>query len=228
MRLYLIRHAEPAYPDDALTARGHRQARAIAKRFSGGSSGGFSEPKLDRVYSSPLGRALETARYTAKRLGLEVEIEPWARELEDWWIADPALGERPAWQVDGAALRALGPGFDAASWPDVPPFDEPAVRHGFARLCAAGDDFLARQGYVREGLRYRATGPAGRRVALFCHGGFALTWLADLLAVPLPLLWAGFTLLPAAVTTVVFEEGPEGWASPRCLALGETDGLGGG
>lgn len=222
MRLYIIRHAEPAYPEDALTARGHRQARALARRFSGVSSGG-----LDRVYSSPLGRALETARYTAKRLGLEVEVEPWTRELEDWWVPDAAVGERPAWQVDAAALRALAPGFDPASWPDAPPFDVPAVRLGFARLRAAGDDFLVRQGYVREELRYRVTGPPGRRIALFCHGGFALTWLADLLAIPLPLLWAGFTLLPAAVTTVAFESGPDGWASPRCVALGETDGVGG-
>jgi probable phosphoglycerate mutase len=220
MRLYIIRHAEPAYPEDSLTARGHRQARALAKRFS--------VPGLDRVYSSPLTRALETAHYTAKRLGLDVEVEPWTRELEDWWIPDPAVGELPAWQVDAAALRALGPGCDGEGWPAAPPFDEPRLRLGFARLRAAGDDFLARQGYVREGLRYRVTGTPGRRVALFCHGGFALTWLADLLAVPLPLVWAGFTLLPAAVTIVLFEAGADGWASPRCLALGESDGAGGG
>src|ERR1700712_4687407 len=104
MRLYLIRHAEPAYPADALTARGHRQARALARWLEG--------REIGHLYSSPMNRALETAHYTARRLGLEVEVEPWTRELEAWWIDDPVLGERPAWQVDGAALRALGPGFD--------------------------------------------------------------------------------------------------------------------
>jgi broad specificity phosphatase PhoE len=100
MRLYLIRHAEPAYPDDALTARGHRQARALAQRLEGMG--------IDRVYSSPMNRALETARYTAERLGLDVQVEPWTRELEDWWIPDTAVGELPAWQVDAATLRGLG------------------------------------------------------------------------------------------------------------------------
>src|SRR6478672_7216991 len=101
MRLYIIRHAEPDYPRDALTARGHAQARALARRLG--------EMKIGRVYSSPMNRALETARYTAERLGLEVQVESWTRELEDWWIPDEVLGERPVWQVDAATLRALGP-----------------------------------------------------------------------------------------------------------------------
>lgn len=201
MRLYLIRHAEPAYPRDALTPRGHRQARALARRLERAGIG--------HVYSSPLQRALETARYTAERLGLDVEVEPWTRELEDWWIPDEILGERPVWQVDAATLRA-------ARDPGPPPH----LREAFARLRAAGDGFLARHGHVREGPRYRVEGRPEQAIALFCHAGFALTWLADLLAIPLPLLWAGFSLPPGSVTTVVFEPLAGGGAAPRCVGLG--------
>src|SRR5882757_483566 len=144
MRLYLIRHAEPAYPRDALTARGHRQARALARRL---------EPLgIDRVCSSPMNRALETAHYTAKRLGLEVEVEPWTRELEDWWIPDPEVGERPVWQVDAAVLRSLG----REDWTADPPFDAPHLRRGFEQLCVDADRFLARHG-------------ASQGLAVFCH-----------------------------------------------------------
>jgi probable phosphoglycerate mutase len=214
MRLYLIRHAEPAYPRDALTARGHRQARALARRLDppGADLG------IGRVYSSPMNRALETAAYTAKRLGLEVEVEPWACELEDWWIPDEAAGELPAWQVDAPILRALG----REDWYSEPPLDAPHLRQGFEQLCADADAFLARQGCRRDGGSYRLEGPPPNPgIALFCHAGLALTWLAHLLAIPLPLIWAGFSLPPASVTTVHFET-LGGGAAARCLGLGDV------
>ena len=197
MRLYLIRHAEPAYPADALTARGHRQARALARWLEG--------REIAHLYSSPMNRALETAHYTARRLGLEVEVEPWTREIEDWWIPDETLGELPAWQVDAVTLRALDP----EAWRSTPPLDAPHLRTGFDRLCADADAFLARN-------------QGSRGLALFCHAGFALTWLAHLLSIPLPLMWAGFALPPASVTTIVFEELPGGGTAARCVGLGEV------
>ena len=191
MRLYIIRHAEPDYPRDALTALGHAQSRALAKRLAGMGIG--------QVYSSPMNRALETARYTAKRLGLDVWVEPWTRELEDWWVPDETMGERPAWQVDAAILRDMA-GTSQACWPV----------DAFARLCAASDDFLAR---------------SGPDLAVFCHAGFALTWLAHLLAIPLPLVWAGFTLAPCSVTTIVFEELASGGSAARCVGLNDVSYL---
>jgi probable phosphoglycerate mutase len=124
MRLYLIRHAEPDYPRDALTPRGHLQAQALAARLAAAGIG--------PIYSSPMVRALETAHPTAERLGLEVRVEPWTRELEDWWIPDETLVELPVWQVDGAAIRALAPRLGPESWHGLPPFDPPHLREGFA------------------------------------------------------------------------------------------------
>ena len=193
MRLYIVRHAEPDYPRDALTVRGHAQARALALRLS--------TLGIERVYSSPKNRALETARYTAERLGLDVQIEPWTGELEDWWIPDEELGERPVWQVDAAILRALAPGQEI--WP----------LDALARLQAAAGDFLGRQDISPQGI------------AVFCHAGFALTWLAHLLAIPLPLVWASFSLPPASITTVAFEKLAGGGNAARCLGLGDVGHL---
>jgi probable phosphoglycerate mutase len=194
MRLYIIRHAEPDYPRDALTARGHAQARALARRLS--------TMGIDQVYSSPMNRALETARYTAERLGLDVRVESWTREIEDWWVPDEALGERPVWQVDAATLRDMAPGQEI--WP----------LDALAQLRSAAAELLVRH----------ANG-ADHDIAVFCHAGFALTWLAELLAVPLPLMWAGFSLPPCSVTTVAFEKLAGGGTAARCLGLGDVGHL---
>ena len=209
MRLYIIRHAEPDYPRDALTAHGHAQAQALARRLA--------ESGIGRVYSSPMNRALETARYTAEKLGLEVQIENWTRELEDWWLPDDTVGELPVWQVDAAILRTMVPGLGQENWP----------LDALAQLRSSADDFLARHGYFRDGTRYRVENAPRRAIALFCHAGFALTWLADLLAIPLPLMWAGFSLLPGSVTTIDFEKLAEGDAAPRCVGLGDVAHLSG-
>jgi len=195
MRLYIIRHAEPDYPRDALTARGHAQAQALAHRLS--------TMGIDKIYCSPMNRALETARYTAERLGLDVRVEGWTRELEDWWIPDEALGERPVWQVDATTLRAMAPGQEI--WP----------LDALAQLRSAAAELLGRHDNGSDS-----------GIAVFCHAGFALTWLAELLAVPLPLMWAGFSLPPCSVTTVAFEKLEEGGAAtPRCLGLGDVGHL---
>lgn len=218
MRLYIIRHAEPAYPADALTPRGHRQARALARRLA--------REGIDRVYSSPMQRALNTARPTAEALGLDVQVEPWMREIEEWWIPGGPQGEQPVWQVNGAVVRALVPGLDQDNWPSLPPFDKPVLRQGFDELCARSADFLARHGWACEERCYRRTAGVGGRLAVFCHDGFGLTWLAHLLEIPPPLVWSAFSLPPASVTTVEFAPGADGRAVPRCLGIADVAHLG--
>lgn len=72
--IYLVRHgeqqgAEHGLPDGPLSARGVRQAEAIADRLSG--------VPLDAVWHSPLERASETARIIAQRMPA-VEPQPHA------------------------------------------------------------------------------------------------------------------------------------------------------
>lgn len=85
--LYLVRHASTAWNDEGrwqclddkpINDKGHVQAEAVSNEFLR-----LSE-KLDfsRVYSSPLMRAKQTAGPIAKKLGLEVFVEPLLRELD--------------------------------------------------------------------------------------------------------------------------------------------------
>lgn len=216
MQIYLLRHAEPAYPADALTARGHRQARALARRLAGCG--------IEAIYSSPMGRARATAGYAAELLGLPVVVEPWMGELESWTIDQRPRGEAPAWEVEPGTVRQRP--IDGDDWHLFPPFDAVDLGAEFAALGRSSDAFLRRQGYLRDGPRYRVERPRRDRLAVFGHCGFGLTWLAHLLAIPPPLVWAGFTLAPSSLTAIVFEADGKGSAVPRCLALGDLSHLG--
>ncbi|MFZ5631810.1 MAG: alpha-ribazole phosphatase [Bacillota bacterium] len=81
-RIFLIRHGETlwntemkfqGHVDIPLSASGIEQARALAKRLA--------TQKISAVYSSDLGRAVETARQIAIPLGLEVITRPALREM---------------------------------------------------------------------------------------------------------------------------------------------------
>ena len=66
MLLYLIRHGDPDYETDSLTDRGKLQAEAVGKRMF--------DAKIDKIFSSPMGRAKETAEPACRLLGLEKNI----------------------------------------------------------------------------------------------------------------------------------------------------------
>ena len=112
MKIMFVRHAEPWYAIDSLTEKGHREAELLSRRLS----------KLDvkAFYSSPLGHARETGRYTLEKLGREAEILPWLAEFRGKSI-DPENGQRripwdyqPSVWMDRKELR------DMDTWLDDP------------------------------------------------------------------------------------------------------------
>jgi broad specificity phosphatase PhoE len=217
MRLYIIRHGDPDYSTDTLTDIGRREAQALASRLA--------NEGLTHIYSSPLGRARQTMSYTAEATNLSPSIEEWTRELA-WWIPWDTPHERiAAWDLHGEIIRGQSryPGHD--DWHTFEYFENPAFRAGYDSLCERSDDLLRHHGYDRTGGRYRCTRPNRDRIAIFCHGGFGLTWLAHLLALPLALVWSGFWLPPSSVTTVLFDERTPQWAVPRCIGLGDVSHL---
>ena len=78
---------------------------------------------------------------------------------------------------------------------------------------------------VLLGVTTSYVAPNSERIAVFCHGGFGLAWLAHLLEIPLALMWSGFWLPPSSVTTIFLEQRTETWAVPRCVGLGDVSHL---
>jgi broad specificity phosphatase PhoE len=218
MRLYIIRHADPDYARDGLTEAGHKEAQALAKRFAAQG--------LDRIYCSPMGRAMATAKYTADLLGMEYNIEHWTRELwPELAMRGTQWGDIMAQDIPGEILRSGDKMPTHDTWDQWPVIENYQFRDVYEKLRKDSDDFLKRQGYEREGGRYRPVSRNEDQVAVFCHGGFGLVWLAHLLEIPLSLMWSGFWLAPSSVTTILFDERSSDWAVPRCIGLGDVSHL---
>ncbi|MEL6877168.1 MAG: histidine phosphatase family protein [Pseudomonadota bacterium] len=142
-QLILIRHGEPemdgtaARIDPALSELGHAQAEHVGARLSG-------EP-IDRIVSSPLRRAHQTALPLADKLGGEVHHVAGIAEV-DQDGADYVSVE--AWRAEGSAH------WDAFLADPVG---------------SLGGDHDVFTGRVRASLDALLAGP-GKRIAVFTHG----------------------------------------------------------
>ena len=76
MLLFYIRHGQPIYDPDSLTELGQKQADALAKRLKNSN--------IDVIYSSTSGRAMQTAKATAKALNMDIIPLDWAHEIHAW------------------------------------------------------------------------------------------------------------------------------------------------
>jgi len=215
MLLYIIRHGDPDYANDCLTEKGKKQADALPKRLA--------VHGLDKIYSSPLGRALQTARPTAELLKLDVQIEEWMSEdvaFEDLNITNDA-GER-VWAFSCQSTEIFSGDAVREDWYNHPAFATCAnAKAGYERIARASDEFILKLGYKREGAVYKMIKPSENRIAAFCHHGLGTTWLSHLLSVPPLIFWASFNLSHSSITILHFTNNKNGLTSPRCLVLSE-------
>ena len=217
MRLYIIRHADPDYANNTITPAGHLEAQALADRLQ--------KENIDVIYSSPMGRALHTMQYTAERTGLEPTVQPWLAELAGWKVPDASGKHAVAWNVDGERIRGHKPFPSSENWHSHPMYDQTDLAHRFSQLKQDSDLFLKELGYERNDGVYEMFRPNERKIAVFCHMGFGLAWIAHLLELPLSFVWSGFWLAPSSVTTIVFDQRTATRAVPRCLGMGDVSHL---
>ncbi|QDU33984.1 bifunctional RNase H/acid phosphatase [Poriferisphaera corsica] len=218
MRIYVIRHADPDYENGTITALGHQEAEALSERLD--------DVRIDRIYSSPKGRAVHTAEYTAKRKGLEIEVLDWLAEV-DWWSENEYNGHPLAvYNAHGFLVREMEPQPTWGTWHENEWFSDPRIRREFEVIQTGSDLLMADHGYVKDACGvYRHDEPNEVAIAVFCHNGLGLTWLAHLLNIPLPLFWTSFYLRPASLTTVLMDERDGGKATPRCLNMSDETHL---
>lgn len=216
MRIYIVRHADPDYANRTITRQGHQEARALAERLK--------EYNLDTIVCSPLGRAQDTARYTADAVTLPVVTETWLAEL-DLRVKDGEHTGVAAWNIGGDRMREYLQTEGAFQLEGIPELQNSHIKSTIEFVATESDRFFRVLGYERVGNRYRIVESNPRQIAVFCHNGLGLTWLSHLLSIPIPLMWSTFWLSPSSVSTIVFEEHGSGWATPRCLCLGDTSHL---
>lgn len=217
MKLMFVRHAEPWYAIDSLTEKGHREAALLAERLA----------KLDvkAFYSSPLGRARETARYTLEKVGREAEVLPWLAEYRGRSI-DPENGRhripwdyKPSIWMPREGLR----GYD--TWLNDPLMAEGNVADIWEETTKGLDELLNRHGYVRDGHIWRCADNKADTLVLFCHFGITAACLGYLLGISPVVLWHCFCAQPSSVTTLITEERVKGECVWRCMQLGDISHL---
>ena len=217
MLLYIIRHGDPDYANDCLTGKGKKQAEALAKRLMVNG--------LDEIYSSPMGRAMQTAAPTCESLGIKALVEEWMSETLAWndLSVEYETGKRN-WTFlcqNSELLKDRDPARD--DWYSHDAFKRcETAKTGYERIARSSDDFLRKLGYAREDGIYKILKPSEKRVAAFCHQGFGLTWLSHLLSVPPLIFWAGFDMAHSSITILEFKNNPDNYTSPKCLCLSDT------
>ena len=213
MNLLLIRHGHPDYTHDCLTPLGHSQAERAADRLR--------DEKIDAFFSSPFGRAKETALHSAEGRGMEITVLPFMRELS-WGPKgerDPSLTYNP-WNQAELAVHE-GAGLDENA-----PYLRDNTVWEYASLVAAGaDEWLPTLGYVREGLYYRCTRENTDTYALFAHAGSFAALFSHLLNLSFPqalhLLGIGFT----GISRLSFDPAPGQLVCPRITLLNDMKHL---
>lgn len=221
MLLFIIRHGDPIYDPDSLTKKGHWQAQALGKRLA--------MHGLDRIFSSPMIRAQQTAQPTCDLLHKTAQIEDWMSEDTLWKESaiqrEDGVTTWPFHALDNTVFRSEENYALGEEWINMPCFHRMKENGAYDRIVRCSDDFLARLGYRREGHVYRIEKASEERVAAFCHQGFGTTWLSHLLQIPPHLFWSSFDLSHTGVTVLEFANRPNGLTAPKCLCLSDLSHL---
>lgn len=161
MRILIVRHADPEYHGDTLTAHGHKEAEALANFLTSEKEAGAG--RISRIFSSPMGRARDTARYTEEASGIKAEVIEWTRELSYWprmtleWqgIQDAGKGAGKGgegglavWDVPGEVVRAVPEISVGNEFDRIEPIA--CAKELYADLCKNSDEFCSKLGYLRK------------------------------------------------------------------------------
>ena len=210
--LLFIRHAETranavgrwqGWTDPPLTAAGRAQAASLAYRLA------RELPSVDAIYTSPLRRALETARIIAAQLDKEPRLVEGLKEIHFGRLEGVSLDEmeerfpdlHARWQ-DRSDMEFQWPGGEQ--------------RGEFFHRAAAACRRILQSHLTPSPAR---DSPTGKPVVLVAHGGTIRACLADLLRETLGNWWT-YGLDNTGITRVrVADEGA------RLLVLNDTSHL---
>jgi len=210
MDLYLVRHGEPdwapdriARNDPELTPLGRDQATRVARELA-------SIGAVDRLWVSPMTRAMQTSVPITKSLGTEREVHDWLHE-----IANP-----PQW--DGSPAEEIDRWFEKVNlrsmddlWEGLGPGGESFLDF-HQRVCGGLVETLASCGArpLKEGRPHLwAVDEPAIRVVVVAHAGANAVILGRLLGLPpVPWEWERFRQPHSGVSRLTTIRIAHGWA----------------
>ena len=217
MKLLIVRHADPDYSIDSLTPTGWKEAELLSERLK----------KLDikDFYTSPLGRAKDTASLTLNKIQREATTLPWLREFHCSIARPDQPVPKIPWDWLPADWTRVPEYFDKDAWCTTDIMKNGNVDKEYLWVTSELDKLLANHGYVRENHYYRAKKANNDTIVFFCHFGLECVLLSHLLNVSPMILWHGMCAAPSSVTTLVTEERRQGIAYFRMSSFGDISHL---
>ncbi len=175
MKIILIRHGDPNYEKDCITELGHKQVKVAAQRLL--------KEEIDEVYSSPLGRARQTAQAFLDASGIaDMTILDFMQEIR--FGQEGALYDNK-WNpwLGVYALISEGKDLQSPEWRNYPVFKDNFATIDADKIAEETDKWLATLGYERQGFYYRCSSQenADKTIAIFCHGGSSAAFMSRVL-----------------------------------------------
>ena len=221
MKILLIRHAEPDYANDSLTPKGKTEAKLLAKHLG-------RLKNVVGIYSSPLGRAMQTAGPSAEQLGLPITVLPWLQEFRGR-ILDPESGkERIPWDLKHQFWQNAPSLLQENQWTTHSLMNTatPSVQEVYEETCQGIVQLLETHGFIlQENRMFQCEENKEEIILVFCHMALAMAIIGFLTQVSPFALWHGFCMPPSSVASLVTEERQKGLVSFRCFQMGDTSHL---
>lgn len=205
MRILFIRHGEPDYENDCLTANGRAQAAAAAARLK--------REGITKIFSSPNGRAKETASYTADLLGLPVTVLEWLHEIDWGGPGVPADGH--PWTLGDKMIEEDDFDFFREDWRKHPFFAKNKALACYDRVAKEADGLLTAHGFRHEGTRFFCEAEEEETIAVFYHGGSGACVLAHLLSLPFPYVCVVFPYGLTSISELAFPVKGKAYVHPH-------------
>ena len=222
MLLFYIRHGDPIYSPDSLTPLGKRQAEAIGKRLA--------VYGIDEIYSSTSERAYLTAVPTAEILKKDITQLDFCNEKYAWEEFTVDFDGRKEWVFFVPELRKAFCSPEVTTlgnkWYDYPEFSQYKFKNGIERINREVDSFFKTLGYEhqRDKKIYIEKEPNNKRIALFAHQGFGISFLSSVLDIPYPLFTTHFDMCHTGMTVIDFTA-YDGIIVPKVLTLSNDSHL---
>lgn len=216
MLLFYIRHGDAIYTPDSLSPLGERQAEALAKRLA--------KYGIDEIYSSTSNRAQLTAKPTSELLKKEIKLLDFCNEQYTWDEFTVDEDDLVDWFFKKTRFKKILTSDDVVNrtynWYENDDLKVYNFDRGIDRVDKEIDKFLLESGYEHDRVKhlYNAVAPNDKRIAIFAHQGFCVSFLSSLLDIPYPFIAAHFDVCNTGMTVIEFRT-EKGISVPKVLTL---------
>lgn len=166
-----------------------------------------------------MGRARETASFTAKDHGLDVQVLDFMHEI-DWGDINPDTKDKlpyngHLWTLAYKLLTQNPEMVGSDRWKEHHYFKDNVCMKYFDLISEGIDNVLSQYGLVRKNNLYYVEKECNDTIALFAHGGSGAILFSYLLSLPFPFVLTGMPYGVCSVSIFDFNPQPGKMTVPR-------------